>query len=588
MRNRSEAWARMAQGDFHFDSKLQVGEKLYTKITAPRIDRPLMSSPLSVGNCVSSSLSLSIMTDDELDPKVPITIKGRLSDIATKEATEWMPFGTYYINQKSIFGKLTTITCFDAMRRANQNYLADDDAGMGWPKHMHEVVSEIAYRIGVGIDERTLINIGDDYMVPCPTGKTMLQVLGYIGGVHCGNWIVTDENNLRLVPLVNVPTTYAAYDGTTTPESLIPAKTYYITDEAGLPIITRDDYNLVWAYSDRVDAEAGVVEVKSVMGALTTGIPVKIAGVYMSDESGNVFTAGNTTGTGIIKIESNPYANQSICTRLYNKFKNFIYAPFTAQQAVYDPAAELGDQVIYKDVVHSVLYSTVLTLDTGFRSDISAPNSEELTDEYPYLTEVKRLYQSTAALNADIKKTAEELKEQVENSGSDLSDLTQALSAEVKRASGVEQELNTRIGTEETRAKEAEQDLQAEIDAEETRAKAAEKALQDAVNALAGGDLVDMTADINALKAKDESHDTKIANLETNLTAEQTRATEAEEALQADITAEETRAKGAEETLQTNIDAQALLIQSLTDRLNQDEAAIADLTSRLAALEGNT
>ena len=91
------------------------------------------------------------------------------------------------------------------MLKANQPYLSDGDGFAGWPKTMVSVVEEIAYRIGVGIDPRTKIKTGADYVVPYPSGKTMIQVLGDIGACHGGNWIITEENLLRLVPLISSP-----------------------------------------------------------------------------------------------------------------------------------------------------------------------------------------------------------------------------------------------------------------------------------------------------------------------------------------------------------------------------------------------
>lgn len=633
MRQRSETWVRLARGDFRLETKAWIGDKVYKQITAPKINRSLMSSPLSVGNCISATLGLSILTDDVLDAKVPIIIKGRLTDGQT--VTEWLPFGTFYINQKSSFKGLWTVSCYDAMLKANQSYLSADDDGTGWPKTMADVVAEVAYRIGVSVDPRTQIQTGDGYTVPLPTGLTMMQVLGYIGGCHGGNWIITEDNALRLVPLVNAPADVALAaqtSGQITPESVIP-NTHYITDDGGRPIVTMDGFYLVWAEDGYVSAVDGLATVDAVLGSLDIGTSVTVSGVTMSDNSGKVFTAGAAAGAGVINIDSNPYATQGMCDELYAKFAGYVYAPYTASKAIYDPAAELGDQVVIGDQVSSVLYSTNLHMDTGFMSDISAPNSEELSAEYPYLTEFRKLAQTTAALNESIKKTAEELTETVENSSTDVAALSKTLSEEIARSSGVELELNTRIGNEETRAKAAEASLQTDIDNEETRAKAAEKALQEAINAATGtgGELANRVGaleqkdathdtDISNLKAKAESHDTDIAGIKAkaeSYDADFAGLKAKDESHDTDIAALKTKAEshdtdiaglkqkdaghdteiaglkdkdGTHDTaiagLQQTVSDQAILIAALQERLTQDEAAIADLTARLAALEG--
>ena len=538
MRKRSDIWVKLAQRDCSMETKAVIGDKTYTAISAPKINRSLMSSPLSVGNCISATLGLSILTDDVLDAKVPIVIKGRLTD--GQSVSEWLPFGTFFINQKSSYKGLWTVSCYDAMLKANQSYLSADDDGTGWPKTMDDVVAEIAYRIGVSVDHRTVLNTGDDYTVPCPTGLTMMQVLGYIGGCHGGNWIITEDNALRLVPLGNSPSEVSRIEqtsGQVTPESVI-TNSHYITDDEGLPIVTTDGFYLVWAEDGYVSAVDGLATVNAVLGSLDIGTSVTVTGVSMSNGSSEAFSAGDTAGVGTIKIESNPYATQGICDSLYSKYVGYVYAPYTATKAIYDPAAELGDQLVIGDMVSSVLYTATLNMDIRFVSNISAPNSEELTEEYPYLTEYKKLAQTTAALNASIKETAEDLAGRVDDNNTDVSALAAALTDEIARASGVERELNTRIGAEEDRAKQAEQALDDEIVAEADRAKQAEAALQLAINLLTSGDIADMSSAITALQEKDVIHDTDIANLQ----------------------------------------------QTVADQA----AIIADLSARLAALEGNT
>ena len=488
MRYRTERWVKLAaRGRFKMETKARIGGKDYLTISAPKISRGLMSSPLSVGNCISATLNLSILTDDTILSSNPVVIMGRLTDDVTY--SEWLEFGTFFINQRDdrSFDGLVTIDCFDAMLKANQSYLGDEDTSADWPKPMKEVVEEVAYRIGVAIDPRTRIMVGDDYMVSYPSGKTMIQVLGHIGACHGGNWIVTEENLLRLVPLITAPDetfhiitedyekirtgdgslliykeqeVYNAVLSEPTgekPESVV-TNTHYITDEYGAPIVTPEGYYLVWAADGSADAVDGLINIPVVCGSVTTGNKITITGVSIGNEGGEVFSAGSQDGT-VLTIESNPYATQRICDDLYSAYSGLVYFPYTATKALYDPATELGDQVKIGNIVHSVLLNETLTLDHNFRADIDAPNSEELSQEYPHLSEIQRLKQSTESLNNSIAKTAEELTKTVETASADVETLKTALQDEIGRASGVEQELNSRIGNEETRAKAAEEAL---------------------------------------------------------------------------------------------------------------------------------
>lgn len=478
MRHRSNRWVKMAaRGHFQMEAKARIAGVDYIKISAPKIDRSLMSSPLSVGNCTAATLSLSILTDDKIKSSSPVVIMGRLTD--GRSYSEWMEFGTFFIDQRDTsFDGLVSIECYDAMLKANQGYLGVTDSAADWPKPMKTVVEEIAHRIGVGIDPRTRINTGADYAVSYPSERTMIQVLGDIGACHGGNWIITEENLLRLVPLITAPdetfhiishdyekiktrdgnlliyheqeTFRAALPAPTgeTPKSRIPS-THHITDEFGNAIITPDGHYLAWAVNGGADAVDGLINVPVVCGQITTGTPVTITGVSIGNEAGGSYTAGDDSGT-VLTVESNPYATQGICNALYAALNGLAYVPYTATKALYDPAAELGDQVKIGDKVHSVIYASTLNLDLNFRSDLSAPNSAELSEEYPYLPEIKKLKQTTEQLNNTISETARELSGKVDDA---------RLQAEIDRATEIETLLSNQIGAEEIRAKAAEEDL---------------------------------------------------------------------------------------------------------------------------------
>lgn len=475
MRSRSALWERISKrGRFELQTKAVIGGTEYTAISAPVIDRALMNSPLSVGNCISATLGLSILTNDIITSASPIIIQGRVTD--GTNFSEWKPFGTFFINQRDTsYEGLVTVSCYDAMKKASQNYVSASSSKANWPKPMTEVVSEVAYRIGVTLDSRTVINTGDDYMVPFPVGLTMLQVLGYIGACHGGNWIITEENKLRLVPLVTSPD-----------------ETFFVIDPDYETIQTDDGHNLIHDIQTTFNAvlpmeSPGLINVPAVLGQITTGTPVTVTGVSMEGEDDESYTAGSDSGA-VIALGQNPYATPAICDALLALYGGLVYSPYTASSAVYDPATELGDQVKIGEKVFSVIMTENLTLDLGFRANISAPNSEELSDEYPYLSEVKQLRQTAAELNAAIAAAAEQISEVVEVSD-DVESLQSVLTAEINRASGVESELSDRI------------------DDEETRAKAAEKANADNITALGGR--------VSTAEGNITSYGTRISNLES-------------------------------------------------------------------------
>lgn len=589
MRKRSDRWVKLAaRGRFTFDAKARINNKDYLKISAPIIDRSLMTAPLSVGNCISATLNLSILTDDIINAKSPVVIWGRIFN--EKTASEWMEFGTFYIDQRDTsFEGLVTVDCYDAMLKTNQNYLDGTDTSGNWPKSMKSVVEEVAYRIGVGIDERTVIRTGPDYVVPYPSGKTMAQVLGYIGACHGGNWIITEENLLRLVPLTTAPDeTFHVIDEDyekiktvdghlliykeqqvfnavlpaavgEQPTSVIP-RTYYITDEYGNRVVTPEGYFLVWDSEDNAAhavAPEGLINIPVVCGQITKGSTLTISRVTMSNDTGETYTAGDDTGT-TLTIEGNPYATQAICNDLYTAYSGLVYFPYTATKALYDPATELGDQVRIGDMVHSVMYSSKLTLDHNFRADIQAPNSEALSTEYPYLSEVKSLKQTTEELNSAISRAATDLQEKVSD---------EALQAEINRASGVEQALGSAIGAEKTRAEGAESALSARIESLERSSPAA------------------LLQRVEALEKTVGEHTTSISDLNTTVnghTSDISGLTDRAQTAEDNISSLQTASGNQASTLSQAQDD----IADLQDRVSEVEQNAADIASIQSALSG--
>lgn len=609
MRHRTDRWVKLAaRGRFRMEAKARIGGVDYLKISAPKINRNLMSAPLSVGSCNVATLSLSILTDDEIKSTSPVVIMGRLTD--GKVYSEWMEFGTFFIDQRDTsFEGLLTVDCYDAMLKANQSYLDGSDSSANWPKTMKAVVEEVAYRLGVGIDPRTKINTGADYVVPYPSGKTMIQVLGDIGACHGGNWIITEENLLRLIPLVTAPdetfhvishdyekvktadghlliykeqTVFNAVLPEPTgesPESVVPV-THYITDEYGNVVVTPEGHYLVWAADGSADAVDGLINVPVVCGQITTGTKVTITGVSMGNDGGGSYTAGDDSGA-VLTIESNPYATQGICDALYAAFNGLVYLPYTATKALYDPATELGDQVKIGDMVHSVLYTSSLDFDLNFRSNISAPNSEELSEEYPYLSEIQSLKQTSEQLNGAIESASKELSGKVDDA---------ALQAEIDRATGVEKELSTRIGNEETRAKKAEEGLSARIKSiEDTspgevsgRISALEQTVTDHGTSLTALEQTvnGHTTDISGVKSTADTNAQNIAALNQTVTEHGTTI----DTMKSDATALAEKVTALEQTVSDH----GTRLGTVEGKITDIENALIEIYQRLNALEGNT
>ena len=398
------------------DARAVIAGKEYYRISAPQISHSLATEPFSIGNCNAASLKLNVLLEDgETIPEAAaVRIIARLTDLDVTNHTETLPFGEFWVDTCTGSENLYTLSCYDAMLKTSQAMVDDSDSESDWPKSMAVVVQEIAYRIGTPLDPRTRINRGLNYMVPYPKGYTMQQILGWIGACNGGNWTITDEGMLRLVTLTAPPTeTYRIVDDSyndiitgdgyalawklssgsgeaQTPEtgsgvgSLVPM-VYPVVDHEFNRIVTADGFTLVYDKTGAIEAEQGLIHVPFVRGPIITGKRLVVSKVTMTDEEGNSYSQGDDSGFEIT-VDNCPYSCQGICNDLYSMLHGIEYEPFTATDAVFDPATELGDQVKIGDQVHSSIYSMEATLDIGYANTISAPTNTEATRQYPYLT----------------------------------------------------------------------------------------------------------------------------------------------------------------------------------------------------------
>lgn len=551
MRNRSDTWKQLTiRGKFELDAQIVISDTEYKTISAPRISRSLMSSPLQVGNCNSATLSVSIMTDDEIPAAGEVIVQARVGSRAKDYLkSEYKDFGTFYIDQRDTsYAGLVTLTCYDAMLKTNSPYLSDTDTELSWPKTMVAVVNEIAARIGVTLDTRTVLKTGDDYKVAYPKGLTMTQVLGYIGACNGGNWIITEENRLRLVPLVTIPD-----------------ETYYIIDYDYRYLKTAEGDYLAWAdMPEGTTPKDDFLNIPVVLGGITNGAPMTVRAVSGTGNDSTVYTAGDTEAGITLDIGSNPYVTQGIIDALYADYDGLIYEPYSAARAIYDPAVELGDKIKIGEYVHSVLYNTDMTFDLAFTSDLSAPNSAELTSEYPYLSAVEKMQRSTETFAQQVTESTGALTEEVNTAKSLTQQIAESLESEIKRAGNAEKALNTNLSTEIKRATDAENALSGRV-----------KALEDATPGSSEMESLKTTVathtqDIATLRSDLATLTTRVSSLETTVSGQGSRIAAVEEK----NTAQDTSIG----TLQNADAAQSELIAQI-------QGQITSILSRLDALE---
>lgn len=152
-----------------------------------------------IGNAYTASLTLSLYADDV--PRAA-TIKRSIRLRNGDQVSEWLPKGTFFANTRINDDGYWTIEAYDSMRKAEAVWKPDQS--LEFPLSMQDAAEEFARIIGVPLDDRTVLN--PNYTIDYPANEyTIRDELCFIAAAHAGNWIITDANELYLVPLISAP-----------------------------------------------------------------------------------------------------------------------------------------------------------------------------------------------------------------------------------------------------------------------------------------------------------------------------------------------------------------------------------------------
>lgn len=176
------------------------------KIVSANSKAALMDKAATIGNCVAKELTLVLRNPGEIPRMAQIQMRFRLNN--GTQQSEWIPKGTFFIDTRDEGNGVLSIDAFDPMLKCDQSFTTSGEQGT-WPRTDITVVNQICSRIGVTLDSRTAEIITAGYTIQYPGfgegAYSMREILGFIGSMYAGNWIITDENKLRLLVLGDMP-----------------------------------------------------------------------------------------------------------------------------------------------------------------------------------------------------------------------------------------------------------------------------------------------------------------------------------------------------------------------------------------------
>ena len=151
----------------------------------------------------------------------------------------------------------------------------------------------------------------------------------------------------------------------------------------------------------------------------------KISRVNLAVDSDHIYTSGDDTGRTL--EVSCPWGSQAMANSILAKVSGIEYQPYEASDALLDPATEIGDGITLGGV-YSVLAQSYVSLDKQCASNISAPYTDEIDDEYPYKTpEQRKTERQLAQTRSLITKNAEEIKLEVQGLDGKYTKLSQTV-----------------------------------------------------------------------------------------------------------------------------------------------------------------
>lgn len=151
-----------------------------------------------------------------------------------------------------------------------------------------------------------------------------------------------------------------------------------------------------------------------------------ISKVELLNDTGDVVgVSGSDTGRTLTALQ--PDGTNAMAAAILAKVSGYKHIGYEGSKALLDPAAELGDAVTV-DGLYVPLIAMDMTFDPLLAPDISAPDADELDDEYPYKSPTQRqIDRNMAKTRSLITKTSEEINLKVKGIDGRVSDITQTV-----------------------------------------------------------------------------------------------------------------------------------------------------------------
>ena len=383
MRETSALYKTLRQApDSVYEVNIVRGQTVYgmNEIISVTIHQSLLGdrSGPAVGAAVAARCSLVLREQSANWPRMAaFEVRVRLCSADGLQASEWLSFGTFLTDQRreGKYGDLS-IEAFDGMLSLDQywtNLIPPASMPESWPITAAAAADLLEEATGIELDSRDVL---DDTVafIGLDTLRTAREVWADIAAVHGGNAILTPEGKIHIVPLS---------DGSGTEHCAVAGIAV-----AGMAIVGVD-----------IDGEGAqgpdVVYLGLAVSSLDTSPELApISGVILTDPEGR--NAGAGAASGYVLKSPCAYSDSGAANLCLFYTSGYIYRPFEARDAHLDPAAELGDLIIFEDVGRQIM-SIDWSLGAWITAELAAPAELEVDHEYTTMTQAATTLRKAAA-----------------------------------------------------------------------------------------------------------------------------------------------------------------------------------------------
>ena len=350
-------------------------------LTECRTYGAFFDSEFTIGAAVSRQIDISILNPGEIP---------RGAEIKLYENDE--PQGVFYIGTRPTDdADVLTIHGYDAMLKADTAWLTDGYENVVFPVSEDDAVNDICDRMGV--TRAPGVVLLNQYPIDYPVGEfgdlTMREVLRGIAGANAGCFFINLRGELDL----------------------------------WRPMEVRNSYDIGRVMTGFESAPASK--------------PITM--VYIDGGGGGAYRSGSYSGKSVNFYC--PWGSHEMAESVRAALEGYVYQAFTSTDAICDITADIGDTITANGVT-----SVIISRDVNYYGlnlmQLSAPETDELEDEYPYTSPSQRIEQRELAIaNARITRVAGEIQLEVSGLKTDLDTATDDLQGQLTDQAGKLEEL---------------------------------------------------------------------------------------------------------------------------------------------------